>query len=65
MLDGIDCPPHSDLARMAENPSDADPSCSEHLSCCSPCLKDYMEILADLSPQQGQEARAKVNKPLA
>ena len=48
MLDGIDCPPHSDLARMAENPSDADPSCSEHLSCCSPCLKDYMEILADL-----------------
>jgi hypothetical protein len=44
----IDCPPHSDLARMAEHPTGADPATSEHLACCSPWFKEYTEILADL-----------------
>ena len=46
MLDGIDCPPHPELTRMAEHPSDADPSISEHLANSSPCFREYMEILA-------------------
>jgi hypothetical protein len=42
----IGCPPISELACMAELRSDTDPSISEHLSRCSPCFKEYMEILA-------------------
>jgi len=42
----IGCPPISELACMAELRRDADSSISEHLSRCSPCFKEYMEILA-------------------
>jgi hypothetical protein len=44
----IDCPPDSELTRLAESPREADPSVSQHLTCCSPCFNRYMEILADL-----------------
>ncbi len=45
----IGCPPDSDLQRMAEHPVEArDAEVSEHLTCCSPCCKRFMEILADL-----------------
>jgi hypothetical protein len=44
----IDCPPDSELTRLAEHPREADPSVSQHLTCCSPCFNHYMEILADL-----------------
>jgi hypothetical protein len=45
----IGCPLDSDLQRMAECPVEArDAEVSEHLTCCSPCFRRYMEILADL-----------------
>jgi len=45
----IGCPPDSDLQRMAEQPVEArDSAVSEHLTCCSPCFKRYMEILPAL-----------------
>ena len=44
----IDCPADSDLQRMAEHPvPERDDLVSKHLTCCSPCFKRYMEILAD------------------
>lgn len=42
----IGCPPVSELACMAEFRRDGDPSIREHLSRCSPCFKEYMEILS-------------------
>ncbi len=45
----IGCPPDYDLQRMAEHPVEArDAHVSEHLTCCSPCFKRYMEILGGL-----------------
>ncbi len=44
----IDCPPDCELIGLAEHPSGADPSVSQHLTCCSACFNRYMEILADL-----------------
>ena len=45
----IGCPSNSDLQRMAEHPINArDAAICEHLTCCSPCFKRYMEILAEL-----------------
>ena len=45
----VGCPLDSDLQHMAERPVEArDANVSEHLTCCSPCFKRYMEILADL-----------------
>ena len=45
----IGCPPDSELQRMAEHPVEArDAAASEHLTCCSPWFKRYMEILAGL-----------------
>jgi hypothetical protein len=31
----IDCPPDSELTRLAEHPREANPSVSQHLNCCS------------------------------
>ncbi len=44
----IDCPPDCELIGLAGHPRGADPSVSQHLTCCSPCFNRYMEILADL-----------------
>jgi hypothetical protein len=45
----IGCPEDSDLQRMAEHPVETrDSASSEHLTCCSPCFRRYMEILADV-----------------
>jgi len=50
----IGCPPVSDLQRMAECPVEArDAEVSEHLTCCSPCFRHYMEILAGLKRKAG------------
>jgi hypothetical protein len=50
----IGCPQDSDLQRMAEHPVAArDAAASEHLNCCSPCFKRYMEILAGLKQRSG------------
>jgi hypothetical protein len=43
----IGCPEDSDLQRMAERPVEArDSVSSEHLTCCSPCFRLFMDILA-------------------
>ena len=48
----IGCPPDSDLQSMAEHPVEArDAKASEHLTCCSPCFKRYLEILDGLRHQ--------------
>jgi hypothetical protein len=44
----IDCPPDSELIRLAEHPREADPFIPRHLTCCSPCFNRYMAILDDL-----------------
>jgi hypothetical protein len=50
----IGCPADSDLQRMAEHPVEArDVEVSEHLTCCSPCFKRYMGILASLRQKAG------------
>ena len=41
-------PSHSDLMHLAEHPRGAELSITEHLSCCSPSFKEYVEILAVL-----------------
>jgi hypothetical protein len=46
----IGCPADSDLARMAEHPTEADILVSQHLTGCCPCFNRYMELLADLRP---------------
>ena len=53
----IGCPPDSDLHRIAEHPVEAcDAAVSEHLTCCSPCFKRYMEILAGLRHDQPEQS---------
>ena len=47
----IDCPPDSELTRLAEHPREADPSVSQHLTSCSPCFNRYMEILSEQKRQ--------------
>ena len=48
----VGCPPDCDLRRMVEHPVEArDAATSEHLTCCSPCFRRYMEILAGLKQQ--------------
>ena len=44
----IDCPLDWDLIRLSERPREVDPFVIQHLTCCSPCFKRYMEILEDL-----------------
>ena len=45
----IGCPPDSELASMAEHPSEAEhASVGLHLTRCSPCFKRYMELLGEL-----------------
>ena len=46
--DRIDCPPDHALQQLAENPTKADLSITEHLSRCSPCFRRYQELLAGL-----------------
>ena len=53
----IDCPPDSDLHRMAEHPVEArDAEVSQHLTCCSPCFNRYVEILANLKRHRARSA---------
>src|SRR5438067_6239471 len=44
--DRIGCPPMDMLRRLAEQPISADLSVTEHLGNCSPCFKQYQELLA-------------------
>lgn len=43
----IGCPPLEMLRRLAEQPTSADLSITEHLGCCSPCFKQYQELLTE------------------
>jgi hypothetical protein len=44
----VDCPQDADLIGLSEHPKEADPFIPHHLTCCSPCFRRYMEILACL-----------------
>jgi hypothetical protein len=44
--DRIGCPPMDMLRRLAEQPTSADLSVTEHLGSCSPCFQQYQEVLA-------------------
>src|SRR5204862_2984295 len=43
--DRIGCPPKDMLRRLAEQPISADLSVTEHLGSCSPCFKQYQQML--------------------
>ena len=43
--DRIGCPPIRMLRLLAEQPTSADLSITEHLGSCSPCFKQYQELL--------------------
>jgi hypothetical protein len=43
--DRIGCPPMDILRRLAEQPTSADLSVTEHLGSCSPCFQQYQQIL--------------------
>jgi hypothetical protein len=49
----IDCPPDSELSKLAAQPRKADPFVSQHLTCCSPCFNRYMEILSGMKGRSG------------
>src|SRR5260370_13935071 len=42
------CPSSQALQRLAKQPTQADLSITEHLSCCSSCFREYQELLAGL-----------------
>lgn len=44
----VGCPPEAQLNTLAERPRNADPAVRQHITCCSPCFKRYMELLTDL-----------------
>jgi hypothetical protein len=45
----IGCPSDWELIEMSERPNETKhASISEHLTFCSPCFNQYMEILSDL-----------------
>jgi hypothetical protein len=46
------CPDERALRSMAVLPRQADPAVGEHLALCSPCFKQYMNLLAELRRQQ-------------
>lgn len=45
------CPPEAALRLLAVRPKEADPSLTEHLTCCSPCFKRYTELLGELKTE--------------
>ena len=45
--DRLDCPPSTELRRLAEQPTSADLSVTEHLGSCSPCFEEYQELLVE------------------
>src|SRR6266566_2228976 len=42
------CPPDASLRSLALNPSQSEPTVTEHLAVCSPCFRRYAELLAEL-----------------
>jgi hypothetical protein len=51
------CPPDSTLRSLALNPSESEPTVTEHLAVCSPCFRRYMELLAQLKSQWAAKER--------
>jgi len=45
--DRIGCPPVSVLQGLAEEPTAADPTITEHVGGCSPCFQQYQNLLAE------------------
>src|SRR5260370_19990029 len=46
--DRIGCPPEGALRRLAESPTSADLSITEHLGSCSPCFREYQRLLGEM-----------------
>jgi hypothetical protein len=51
------CPPDAALRSLAFNPSESEPTVTEHLAVCSPCFRRYSELLAELKSQRAAEER--------
>lgn len=51
------CPPDDALRSLAFNPSESEPTVTEHLAVCSPCFQRYSELLAELKSQPRVEPR--------
>ncbi len=56
------CPPDSALQGLALNPHESEAPVSEHLTCCSPCFRRYMELLPQLNSQRAAEAGLSWNR---
>src|SRR5258707_1409733 len=52
------CPPDAALRTLACNPNKSEPTVTEHLAVCSPCIRRYTELLAELKSQQRAEERS-------
>lgn len=46
------CPPEAALRLLASRPKEADLSLTEHLSCCSPCFKQYQALLEEVKSER-------------
>jgi hypothetical protein len=51
------CPPEAALRLLAFQPKEADLSLTEHLSCCSPCFRQYQGFLAELKGERQAKKR--------
>src|ERR1700688_1426291 len=49
------CPPDSALRSLAFNPTESEPTVTEHLAACSPCFRRYGELLSELKSQREKE----------
>src|SRR5258708_16760431 len=49
------CPPDAALRSLAFNPTEGEPSVTEHLAACSPCFGRYGELLAEFKSQREKE----------
>jgi len=50
--DRVGCPPPGALGRLAQDPTNADLSITEHLGRCSPCFQEYRELLAEIKAKR-------------
>src|SRR5947207_15784851 len=51
------CHPDASLRSLAFNPSQSEPTVTEHLAVCSPCFRRYSEFLALLKSQRVAKER--------
>src|SRR5437667_8770332 len=53
----VGCPPERALRQLAQQPTEADLSITEHLACCSECFRDYQGLLAERKSAQKSALR--------